>query len=313
MESPCWSNRTLAVGWVGEGIRSQPNVSFSSSPPPRPTPLVAHSFRASLAPVTILSFRRIPLALPRTLFRMASSAVSPPPYTSSAGMATTPTDYHKLMPSVQTPLPEHKYVGLLACQREYPSRPGKLESHPSTTCTGNSASSPSESPSLRSCSTVHRRRLSLGPPPRVNIRHNMTDLSRLLSIDQVILSSKPSARRSSLRSCPPLLLHLQVQSQRRTPASHRPSHPRWHRPARCSRLSCSTRACSRREEGSPRTRARSGSLGRMSPPRTRCCMCSDRDSGRSTLFSSAKERRRQSSPKEPRSSWWSTGDEGWTM
>lgn len=45
------------------------------------------------------------------------TTLAPPPYVTSSS-TTTPADYHKLLPSMQLPLPEQKFVGLLACQRE---------------------------------------------------------------------------------------------------------------------------------------------------------------------------------------------------
>jgi len=46
-----------------------------------------------------------------------ASTIPAPPYSFSSTMVT-PQDYHKLASSVQLPLPEYKFVGLLACQRE---------------------------------------------------------------------------------------------------------------------------------------------------------------------------------------------------
>lgn len=42
---------------------------------------------------------------------------SAPPYTALAPVETTPSDYIRLKESIVQPLPEHKFVGLLACQR----------------------------------------------------------------------------------------------------------------------------------------------------------------------------------------------------
>jgi hypothetical protein len=50
----------------------------------------------------------------------AMTHLAAPPYTPLA-REETPTDYHKLLDSIVQPLPEQKFVGLLACQRKIDS------------------------------------------------------------------------------------------------------------------------------------------------------------------------------------------------